>query len=84
MYGVSTYCLIDKPIETALLILADLTSIVEVMDDGLHYLDSPEILESFSYTYYMHSPSRGVNVASHLEPIRKARVEVIRPCISIS
>ncbi|MBN2733478.1 MAG: sugar phosphate isomerase/epimerase [Methanomicrobiaceae archaeon] len=84
MYGVSTHCLSDKPLDSALVTLADITSIVEIMDDGLHYLDSPEILQSFSFTYYMHAPSRGVNIASHLEPIRKASVEVISHCISIA
>ena len=83
MFGVSTHCLSENPIETALTLLADITSTVEVMDDGLHYLDSPEILESFSFTYYMHAPSRGVNIASHLEPIRKASVEVIYSFVSI-
>lgn len=84
MYGVSTHCLSDKSLETALLLLSDITSIVEIMDDGLHYLNSPEILESFTFTYYMHAPSRSVNIASHLEPIRKASVEVISHCISIA
>ncbi|WFN37633.1 sugar phosphate isomerase/epimerase [Methanomicrobium antiquum] len=83
MFGVSTNCLINKPLNSALSILADLTSVVEVMDDGPHFLDSSEILKSFSFKYFLHAPSRGVNISSHLEPIRKASVEVIRHCVSI-
>ncbi len=78
MYGVSTYCLIDKPLENALTLLSDVTKVVEIMDDGLHYMDTPEILHSFSYTYYIHAPARTVNIASHLDAIRKASVKVIR------
>ena len=40
MYGVSTYCLIDKPLENALTLLSDVTKVVEIMDDGLHYMDT--------------------------------------------
>lgn len=83
MYGVSTHCLLDKPLDKALSLLADITSVVEIMDDGQHFLDSHEILESFSFTYYMHSPSRGVNISSQLEPIRKASVEVIKHCMTV-
>ncbi|WOF16136.1 sugar phosphate isomerase/epimerase [Methanoplanus sp. FWC-SCC4] len=82
MYGVSTHCLFDKPLETALYILSDITDTVEIMNDGLHFIDSPEIPECFSFDYYFHAPSRGVNIASHLEPIRKASVEVVRNCMS--
>ncbi|MBO4521871.1 MAG: TIM barrel protein [Methanomicrobium sp.] len=83
MYGVSTYCLIDKPLENALTLLSDVTKVVEVMDDGLHYMDTPDILHSFSFTYYIHAPARTVNIASHLDVIRKASVEVIRHAMDI-
>ncbi len=83
MYGVSTFCLIDKPLENALVLLSDVTKVVEVMDDGLHYMDTSEILHSFSFKYYIHAPARTVNIASHLDVIRKASVEVIRHAMDI-
>ncbi|MBP2132623.1 sugar phosphate isomerase/epimerase [Methanomicrobium sp. W14] len=83
MYGVSTNCLLETKLEDALALLSDITSTVEIMDDGLHYLDSAEVPESFSYTYFLHAPARGVNIASQLEPIRKASVKVIKDCLKI-
>ena len=77
MFGVSTYCLSDKPLEVALEFLAPLTDIVEVMDDGLHYLETAERLLSYNFEYFMHAPARSVNISSQLEPIRVASVEVI-------
>ncbi|RXE56467.1 xylose isomerase [Methanoculleus taiwanensis] len=77
MFGISTYCLHRELLETALDALAPVTDYVEVMDEGLHYLESAEPLESYSFACSIHAPSRGVNIASLLEPIRRASVEVL-------
>jgi len=84
MFAVSTYCLHREPLGIALEKLAPITGSVEVMDDGLHYIDTPEILESYSFSYSIHAPSRGVNIASLLEPIRKASVQVTDECFAIA
>lgn len=84
MFGVSTYCLHREPLAAALDRLAPITSCVEVMDEGLHFLDSAEPLESYSYLYFIHAPSRGVNIASLLEPIRRASVEVLTETFAIA
>lgn len=84
MFGVSTYCLHREPLSAALDKLAPITDCVEVMDEGLHYLESAEPLESYSYLYFIHAPSRGVNVASILEPIRRASVEVLTQTFEIA
>ncbi|MDO9540415.1 MAG: sugar phosphate isomerase/epimerase family protein [Methanocalculus sp.] len=84
MFAISTYCLHREPLPRALEVLSEITGSVEVMDDGLHYLSSPEILESYSLSYSLHAPSRGVNIASLLEPIRKASVQVTDKCFAIA
>ncbi|HOB18951.1 MAG TPA: sugar phosphate isomerase/epimerase family protein [Candidatus Methanoculleus thermohydrogenotrophicum] len=84
MFGVSTYCLHREPLPVALERLALITDCVEVMDEGLHYLESVEPLESYSFLYFIHAPSRGVNIASILEPIRRASVEVLTQTFSIA
>ncbi|MCQ1537588.1 sugar phosphate isomerase/epimerase [Methanocalculus taiwanensis] len=84
MFAVSTYCLHREPLGTALEKLASISGSVEVMDDGLHYIDTPEILLSYSFSYSIHAPSRGVNIASLLEPIRKASVQVTDECFAIA
>ena len=84
MFGVSTYCLHREPLSRALDNLAPITECVEVMDDGLHYLESAEPLESYSYLYFIHAPSRGVNIASILEPIRRASVEVLTQTFAVA
>ncbi len=84
MFGVSTYCLHHEPLSAALDRLAPITSCVEVMDEGLHHLKSAEPLESYSYLYFIHAPARGVNIASLLEPIRRASVEVLTETFAIA
>jgi len=84
MFGISTFCLHDEPLTPALEKLAPLTTHIEVMDEGLHYLESAEPLLSYSHHFSIHSPCRGTNIASLLEPIRRASVEVMAQCFSIA
>ncbi|HDQ08210.1 MAG TPA: sugar phosphate isomerase/epimerase [Methanoculleus sp.] len=84
MLGVSTNCLHHVPLEEALEQLAPITGVVEVMDDGLHYLESASLLEQFSFDYSLHAPAKGVNIASQLPPIRRASVEVIAASFAIA
>jgi sugar phosphate isomerase/epimerase len=84
MIGISTSCLSDVPLEHALDVLYDLTGIVEIVDDGLHFMDNAGTAQCFNFHYFVHAPSRGVNIASQLEIIRKASVEVIRQCAGIA
>ena len=84
MFGISTYCLHREPLSRALDTLAPMTDCVEVMDEGLHYLASAEPLESHTFRYFIHAPSRGVNIASVLEPIRRASVEVLTQTFAIA
>ncbi|MCQ8893103.1 MAG: sugar phosphate isomerase/epimerase [Methanolinea sp.] len=84
MFGISTFCLHQHPLAHALEVLSSHTNLVEIMDDGPHYLASAELLGSYSLRYAFHAPSRGVNIASLLEPIRRASVEVIEHCLDLA
>ena len=84
MFAVSTFCLHGIPLADALERLAAITDHIEVMDEGLHYLESAEILQTVSAKYTIHAPSRGTNLASLLEPIRRASVEVMADCFRIA
>jgi sugar phosphate isomerase/epimerase len=84
MFGVSTFCLHDKPLSVALDRISEITDHIEVMDEGLHYLRTAETLESYSAKFTIHSPHRGTNIASLLEPIRRASVEVMAECFTIA
>jgi sugar phosphate isomerase/epimerase len=84
MYGISTICLHDQPLASALEQLAPLTGHIEVMDEGLHFLETAEPLMSYSTRFSLHAPSRGTNLASRLEPIRRASVEVMAHCFSLA
>lgn len=84
MYGISSFCLHHEPLDSALEILSSLTDLVEIMDDGPHYVDSTELLDTFSFRYAFHAPCRSVNIASIHEPIRKASVEVIGQCFALA
>lgn len=84
MFGISTFCLHKLPLSEALECLIPLTGYIEIMDDGLHYLVSAEPLLSYSTRFSIHAPSRGTNIASLLEPIRRASIEVIEQCLCIA
>lgn len=84
MYGISSFCLHDKPLPEALDTLAALTDRIEIMDEGLHHLESAEILQSYDSRFSLHAPSRGTNLASLLEPIREASVKVMAQCMAIA
>ncbi len=84
MFGVSTYCLHREPLENALDRLSEISGCVEVMDDGLHYLETAEPLESYNFLYFLHAPSRGINIASLFEPIRRASVEMVAQSFEVA
>jgi sugar phosphate isomerase/epimerase len=84
MFAVSTFCLHSVPLTAALDQLTAITDHIEIMDDGLHHLDSADPLTSYSARYTIHAPCRGTNIASLLEPIRQASVEVMRQCFVIA
>jgi len=84
MFGVSTYCLHEVPLDSALERLSGITRMVEVMDEGNHYLTDPSILENYSFQYSVHAPYHGINIASVFETIRRASVEVTMECFSMA
>jgi len=84
MFGISTFCLHELPLPVALEMLRGYTDTVEIMDDGNHYLETAEPLGSHDFRYFLHSPSRGVNIASLREPIRRASVEVLSQCFAVA
>lgn len=84
MFGISSFCLHKYPLSYALETLSPHTDLVEIMDDGPHYIESTEILDTYSLRYAFHAPSRSVNIASLLEPIRKASVEVVGRCFALA
>ena len=84
MFGISTFCLHQEPLTTALDKISSISDHIEVMDEGLHYLENSEPLMSYSAHFSIHAPCRGTNLASLLEPIRRASVEVIEQCFLIA
>lgn len=84
MPGISTFCLHTLPLAEALEKIAPLTDRIEVMGEGLHYHESAEPLLSYDHTFTIHTPCRGTNIASLLEPIRRASVEVMGQCMGIA
>lgn len=84
MVGISTCCLMDKTLEEALDELAALTDLIEVMDEGLHFITDPSLFESYTRDITIHAPFHGMNIASVFEPVRKASVEVMVDCFSVA
>ena len=84
MFGVSTFCLHEVPLAEALEKISGITNRIEVMDEGKHFLNTTELLLSYKHSFSIHSPCRGTNISSLLEPIRRASVEVMAQCFSIA
>lgn len=84
MTGISTFCLHNEPLGSALEQIAPLADLIEVMDEGLHYLENAEPLLSYTHRFSIHAPCRGTNLASLLEPIRRASVEVMEECFRVA
>ena len=82
MIGISTYCLLDEPLPVALDRLSGLTGLIEVMDEGPHFVDSPELFESYSGDFIFHAPYHGMNIACLFEAVRSASVEVMTDCFA--
>ncbi len=84
MIGISTFSLHSRPLAEALDEIAKVTGLIEVMDDGLHHVEDTELLQTHTVQFVFHAPARGVNIASLLDPIRKASVEVTVECFRIA
>jgi len=84
MIGISTYCLIDEPLIDALDRLSAHTRLIEIMDEGLHSINCPELFGSYSAAFSIHAPFHGLNIASVFEPIRTASVGVITGCFAVA
>ena len=82
MIGISTYCLLDEPLPVALDRLSGRTGLIEVMDEGPHFVDNPELFESYSGDFVLHAPYHGMNIACLFEAVRRASVEVMTDCFA--
>jgi sugar phosphate isomerase/epimerase len=84
MFGISTFCLHQEALTTVLDRISSISDHIEIMDEGLHYLENSDLLLSYSTHFSIHAPCRGTNIASLLEPIRRASIKVIEQCFSIA
>ncbi|MDD1701762.1 MAG: sugar phosphate isomerase/epimerase, partial [Methanoregula sp.] len=84
MIGISTYCLIEEPLADALDRLSALTDRIEIMDEGLHFIENPDLLESYSADFSLHAPFHGMNIACTFEAVRKACVRVMADCFAVA
>jgi len=84
MVGVSTYCLLDRPLPEALDRLSEIASLIEVVDEGLHFVHDASLFKSYSADFVLHAPYHGMNIASLFEPIRTATVRVMTDCFAVA
>ena len=82
--AISTLCLMNRPLDEALETLCGHTDAVELMNDGKHYTSDAALLQSYPFRYSIHAPARSVNIASVLQPIRKASVELVCESMSLA
>ena len=82
--GVSSYCLVGRPLEETLAVLSGITDLIEVMDEGYHLITDPGVFESYTQDFVIHAPYHGMNIASLHEGIRGASVGVMTDCFAIA
>jgi len=76
--GVSTYCLMDRPLRDALELLSQETVLIEVLSDSLHSLfEYADVCTSFDLRYTVHAPTTDLNIAIENERMRLASIRVI-------
>ena len=46
--GVSSYCLVGRPLDESLDILSGFADLIEVMDEGAHFITDPAVLERYT------------------------------------
>jgi sugar phosphate isomerase/epimerase len=74
----------DRPLEEALDTLAPLTDLIEVMDEGPHFISDTSLFGSYTQKFTLHAPFHGMNIASVFEPVRKASVRVMVDCFMVA
>jgi sugar phosphate isomerase/epimerase len=84
MIGISTYCLLEEPLSLALDRLSTLTDLIEVMDEGPHFVADPGLFASYSGNFVLHAPYHGMNIACLFEAVRRASVEVMTDCFAVA
>jgi sugar phosphate isomerase/epimerase len=82
MIGISTYCLLDESLSVALDRLSGLTGLIEVVDEGPHFVTDTGLFGSYSTDFVLHAPYHGMNIACLFEPVRRASVEVMTDCFT--
>ena len=84
MIGISTYCLLEEPLPVALDRLAGITGLIEVVDEGPHFITDTDLFGSYSADFVIHAPYHGMNIACIFEPVRRASVEVMTDCFAVA
>src|SRR5512147_2446250 len=84
MPGISTCCLMSEPLPAALERIAPLTDLIEVMDEGPHFITDTGLFASYTHRFVLHAPFHGINIASLHEPVRRASVQVTGECFAIA
>jgi sugar phosphate isomerase/epimerase len=84
MPGISTCCLMAEPLAAALDRLAPLTDLIEVMDEGPHFITDTDLFKSYTQKFTLHAPFHGMNIACLFEPVRRASVQVTTDCFAVA
>jgi sugar phosphate isomerase/epimerase len=82
--GVSTYCMMHRPLCDALETLSQETGLIEVLSDSLHSLFLyAEVCASFDLRYPVHAPPTDLNIALDHERRRRASLPVVEDLVGV-
>ncbi|EJG06456.1 Xylose isomerase domain-containing protein TIM barrel [Methanofollis liminatans DSM 4140] len=82
--GVSTYCMMHRPLGDALETLSQETGLIEILSDSLHSLFLyAEVCASFDLRYTVHAPTTDLNIALEHERMRRASIQVVEDLVGV-
>lgn len=84
MFGISSFCLLKEPLAVALDRLSAVSDLIEIVDEGPHFIRDPAELENYSADFVIHAPYHGMNIACVFDAIREASVKVITECFAVA
>ena len=85
MFGISTFCLHQEPLTTALDRISSISDYIEVMDEGLHYLENQRTAPELFHSFFHPCAHAGEPISQvFLNRYDRASVEVIEQCFLIA
>jgi len=83
-FSLSTYCLFNEPLKTALDTLSQYATHLELMNEAMHKAEDVKLLQNYPVSYTIHSPFINMNISSPKEEERIHSIQRIEESIDLA